>query len=77
MNTKSRIVSIVVMAGSFAAEAAMDVTGRAFTAVNGLQQVEARLDDGDQVVGSTAGVIAVVKVKQRSRSVTSGPIAMR
>lgn len=65
----------IIDGGSFAAEAAMDVTGRAFTAVNGLQQVEARLDDGDQVAGSTAGVIAVVKVKQRSQSVTSGLVA--
>lgn len=65
----------VVDGGSFSAEAAMDVNGRPFTAVNGLQQVDARLDEGDQVTGSTAGVIAVVKVKQRSRSVTSGLVA--
>jgi hypothetical protein len=65
----------VVDGGSFAPEAAMDVTGRAFTAVDGLQQVDARLDEGDQVTGSTAGVIAVVKVKQRSQSVTSGLVA--
>ncbi len=61
--------------GSFAAEAAMDVAGRVFTAASGLQQVDARLDEGDQVTGSTAGVIAVVKVKQRSQSVTSGLVA--
>ncbi|WP_203070547.1 ATP-binding protein [Falsiroseomonas ponticola] len=65
----------VVGGGSFAAEAAMDVMGRAFAAVSGLQQVDARLDEGDQVEGSTAGVIAVVKVKQRARSVTSGLVA--
>jgi hypothetical protein len=65
----------VVNGGSFAAEAAMDVTGRPFTAIDGLQQVNAKLDEGDQVTGSTAGVIAVVKVKQRSQSVTSGLVA--
>lgn len=65
----------VVDGGSFAVEATMDVTGRTFTAVDGLQQVDARLDEGDQVTGSSAGVIAVVKVKQRARSVTSGLVA--
>jgi hypothetical protein len=65
----------VVDGGSFSAEGAMDVAGRAFTAINGLQQVDARLDEGDQVTGSSAGVIAVIKVKQRSRSVTSGLVA--
>ncbi|TIQ15821.1 MAG: hypothetical protein E5X61_30140, partial [Mesorhizobium sp.] len=47
----------VVDGGSFAVEATMDVTGRTFTAVDGLQQVDARLDEGDQVTGSSAGVI--------------------
>lgn len=65
----------VVDGGSFVAEETMDVTGQAFTAVDGLQRVDARLDEGDQVTNSTAGVIAVVKVKQRSQSVTSGLVA--
>ena len=63
--------------GSFAAEAAIDVAGRALSSIGGLQHVEeARIDEGDQVTGSTAGVIAVAKVKQRSRyAVTSGLVA--
>jgi len=61
--------------GSFAAEATIDIAGCALSSVAGLQNVETRLDEGDQVTGSTVGVIAVAKVKQRSRSVTSGLVA--
>ena len=61
--------------GSFAPEAAIQVGGRALNLIGGMQSVEARLDEGDQVTGSTAGVVAVAKVKRRARSVTSGLIA--
>ena len=65
----------IIGGGSFGAEAVIEVEGRSFTWIGGLQHVEARLDEGDQVTGSTTGVIAVAKVKQRSRSVTSGLVA--
>ena len=61
--------------GSFAAEAVIDIAGCTLSSVGGSQHVEARLDEGDQVAGSNAGVIAVAKVKQRSHSVTSGLLA--
>ena len=61
--------------GSFAPESAIQVEGRALSSIGGLQHVEARLDEGDQVTGSTEGVVAVAKVKHRSRSVTSGLVA--
>ena len=61
--------------GSFGAEAAIEIEGRSFSSIGGLQHIETRLDEGDQITGSTAGVIAVAKVKQRSRSVTSGLMA--
>ena len=62
-------------AGSPVVEVELAIEGRRFSSIDGLQQIEARIDEGDQVTGSTAGVIAVVKVKQRSRSVTSGLVA--
>ena len=61
--------------GSFAPEAAIDIAGRPMTSIDGLQHAESRLDDGDAITGSTAGVIAVAKVRQRSRSATSGLVA--
>ena len=60
---------------AFEAEASIEVEGQGLTPPSGLQQVEARLDEGDQIAGSTAGVIAVAKVKQRAQSVTSGLVA--
>lgn len=59
----------------FAGEAGIDVEGRSLSPSTGLQQSEVRLDEGEQITGSTAGLIAVVKLKQRSQSVTSGLVA--
>lgn len=64
-------------AGSFAAEGTVDVETRNLDPVagTGLSQVVARVDEGDQVTSSAAGLIAVVKVKQRAKAVTSGLVA--
>lgn len=67
----------IVAAGSFATEGIIDVETRNFDPVagTGLRQVVARVDEGDQVTSSAAGLIAVVKVKQRAKAVTSGLVA--
>ncbi|WP_456780007.1 hypothetical protein [Bradyrhizobium sp. USDA 3315] len=63
--------------GSFATEGSVDVEARNLDPVagTGLKQVVARIDEGDQVTSSAAGPIAVVKVKQRAKAVTSGLVA--
>lgn len=61
--------------GALAPEAGIEVAGKSLGTASGICQLDARLDEGDEVTSATAGLIAVVKVKQRSQSVSSGLVA--